>query len=450
MYLTAFLPFFLLLVLYAFRGPAQWAIATGIAAFFQAATPILVFAGGRASGLAPAYCLLFVGLWHVYGMARARSGRYARQFDFPAATWWLLGFTVIGVVGAIVWPRFFEGWVRALPSREGLGSGFVEPVRPVGTNYIQAFYLLCNFLLFAVSAYLVQIGAVTRETMIKGVVSGAVISVTIGVYQLVAYHFGLPWPSGVINSNIGVAQLLDQTALGFKRMSSTFLEPSQMALHLLGVFGIVGLGLRRKWLGGMVLAALMISTSSTAYFGLAILLIIWTALDLPARGLKVLPIALAILVVVPGTLVVDHLLTGGRLAEGLIFRKFEGGSGESRLYADWLAMRTFFDSYGLGVGVGSARASSIFATLAATTGIPGLLAFGAFVVAVLRGVGRSPDDRERALLFGLIGLLVGWAISTPDLVFPLFWVLAGVAAGASSRGLVVAPSDRAAHGRVGA
>ena len=203
MYFTAFFPFFLLLVIYALRGPSQWAIATGIACFFQSATPILVLAGGRVAGLAPAYSLLFVGLWHVYWLMRARTRLNARRFEFPQATWWLFSFTVIGIAGAVLWPRFFEGWVRALPSREGLGSGFVEPVRPSGTNYIQAFYLLCNFLLFAISAYALQIRVVSREVFLKGIALGAVTSVLIGIYQLVAYHFGLPWPSGIINSNVG-------------------------------------------------------------------------------------------------------------------------------------------------------------------------------------------------------------------------------------------------------
>ncbi|MBK8151397.1 MAG: hypothetical protein IPK58_25185 [Acidobacteria bacterium] len=233
MHFTAFFPFFMLFVIYAFRGPTQWAIATGIACFFQAATPILILVGGRASGLAPAYCLLFVGFWHVYGMVRARAGASPRGFEFPAATWWLLMFTIVGVVGAVIWPRFFEGWVRVLPTRHGLDSGFVEPVRPSGTNYIQAFYLICNFLLFALFAYAFQIGAVSREAILKGVARGAVVSVLLGIYQLIAYHFSLPWPSEIINSNLGVMQLAEQTALGFKRMSATFLEPSQMAMHLL-------------------------------------------------------------------------------------------------------------------------------------------------------------------------------------------------------------------------
>ncbi|MBK8151398.1 MAG: hypothetical protein IPK58_25190 [Acidobacteria bacterium] len=149
------------------------------------------------------------------------------------------------------------------------------------------------------------------------------------------------------------------------------------------------------------------------------------------RGKKVIPIAAAVLIIVVGALTLDLVFTAGRFAEGLILRKLEGGSGESRLYADWLAMRTFVDSFGMGVGVGSARASSVFATLAANTGLPGLVTFGGFLITILRVSIRSRDDLDRAFLFGLIGLVVGWAISIPDLTFPLFWMLAGVSAGVS-------------------
>lgn len=433
MYLTPFFPVFLIFVVYAFRGTSQWATATAIACYFQSASPILLQGGGRLSGLAPAYCLVFVGLWHVYWIVRSRARDRGKYFEFPAATWWLLMFTVVGMAGAVIWPRFFEGSVRVLPTRHGLDSGFLEPVGPSGTNYIQAFYLFCNFVLFALFAYVVQVGAVSREMVLRGVIRGALISVALGIYQIVAYQFGFPWPGGIINSNIGVMQLAEQTAMGLRRMSSTFLEPSQMAMHFLGAFGIAGLGLRRKWPAMLILSALVISTSSTAYFGLVMLLGIWIAFDLPVRGAKVLPIAAAILIVILGGVLTDYVVTGGRFVDGLIIRKFEGGSGESRLYADKVALKTFIDSFGMGVGVGSARASSVFATLAATTGLPGLIAFGGFLVTLIRVAGRSRDDEDRALLFGLLGLVVGWAISIPDLSFPLFWMLGGITAGVSGR-----------------
>lgn len=429
MYPTAFFPVFLIFLIYAFRGPSQWAVATAIACFFQASTPILVLAGGRASGLAPAYCLLVVGFWHAYWIAHSRAGRAAANFELPSATWWLLLFTIVGVVGAVIWPRFFEGAVRALPSRQGLDSGFVEPVGPKATNYIQAFYLVCNFLLFSLFAYLLQVGSLCREVVLKGIIRGALIAVALGIYQVVGYQVGLPWPADIINSNIGVLQPIEQTAMGLRRMSSTFIEPSQMAMHFLGAFGLAGLGLRRKWPAVLILGALLISTSSTAYFGLAILIVIWIAIDFPARGAKALPIATLILLAVVVAYAADQVFTDGRLSEGLIFRKFEGSSGKSRLHADWLALQTFLDSYGMGVGVGSARASSTLATLAATTGLPGLIALTGFLYSVFRMVWRSRDDLDRAALFGLLGLLTAWMISQPDLSIPLFWVLAGIATG---------------------
>ena len=212
-----------------------------------------------------------------------------------------------------------------------------------------------------------------------------------------------------------------------KRMSATFLEPSQMSMHFLGAFGLLALGLQMRTLGFLLLSALLVSTSSTAYFGLIGLLAVWTAMDLPRRASKVWPLLVLIVIGVSIAFLLDHFLAHGRFSEQLLFHKFQGGSGVSRLNADSLALRSFAESFGLGAGLGSARASSLPASLLATVGLPGFVVFAIFAWLVVVPVLKSQDELDRALFFGLAGVGLGWLIAVPDLNFPLFWLMAATA-----------------------
>jgi hypothetical protein len=427
MIFTGFFPIFLLMFIYASCGANRWAQTMGVACFFQAASPFLIVGGGRLSGVAPAFAVMFLGLWHVFGAFYSRALHTGEKRDRSAATMMLLALVVIGVVGAFLLPRALHGMVHVLPPREGLDSGFTVPLRPAGTNIIQAFYLCCVFVLFASTRFLIAEGIVKREAVIQGITVGAAVSVLCGFYQVVAYRYGLPWPAGVINSNFGSGQLQEQTAMGMKRMSATFAEPSQMSMHFLGAFGFLALGLQKRTLGFLLLAALLVSTSSTAYFGLIGLLAIWTLMDLPRRAGKAWPLLVLVVIGVAVAFLLDHVLAHGRFSEQLLFRKFEAGSGSLRLNADLLALRSFTESFGLGAGLGSARASSLPASLLATMGFPGFIVFAIFVWLVVVPALKSRDEIDRALFFGLIGLGLGWVMAVPDLNFPLFWLMAATA-----------------------
>src|ERR1700759_808910 len=71
--ITLFTPFFLLFVLYACLGERQWVVATLVAAFFQAASPLLLAGGGRITGIQTAYALLPLGVMHLVLAQRRRA-----------------------------------------------------------------------------------------------------------------------------------------------------------------------------------------------------------------------------------------------------------------------------------------------------------------------------------------------------------------------------------------
>ncbi len=408
------------------RGPKQWAWSLGFAAFFQGATPILIAGGGRFSGIAPTFCLMFIGFWHLYGSYLYSSLDKKKQTISNTSTYLLFCFVLIGIAGAIILPRILQNGVDVLSPRDGLDSGLTSRLKPNGGNYIQSFYLVCIFSLFFILRRLLQDGKILKETLISGLVAGTALAVALGFYQVGGFYLNLPWPDSIINSNIGVTQLDNQTALGVKRMSSTFIEPSIMAMHFLGMFGLLFLGQQNKVLGVAVLMALLVSTSSTAYFGLIALIGIWLITSVAAERKETFSALVVLVVCTLLALSADYVFLDGRLTQKLILEKFSGHSGEARLNADHLAFSALIDSFGLGTGVGSARASSLPASLAATVGIPGLIFFVAFLATILIPLVKSRSKLDRSIFLGMSGLLVGWMISAPDINFPVFWILAAI------------------------
>lgn len=421
------MPFFLIAFVYALRSPSNWAIATGVMSFFQGASPILIYAGGRLSGLAPAYCLVPIGLLFLAKewLSDRNKGLPAKKIPIPT---WIIGyFTFISIGGAILLPRLFEHSVRVLASGYGLDSGFAVPLKPTGSNYIQALFLALNFSLIIIPASLANKNLLKRKDILNGIVAGAIISAIFGYYQLIAFFTNLPWPDGIINSNLGAKQMPDQAMLGFRRMSATFFEPTLLAQHFLSAVGLILLGLEKKWIGILILFALLLSTSSSAYFGLTLLIITWALLDIKNRLSQTIRLLAILLIVIAIAYAMDIYATGGLYTKYLIFGKLHSQSGEARFYADSLALSTLKQTYGLGVGVGSLRSSSFLVGLAGTTGLHGLVLFLTFVTALFLHLKQEASKEARAILFGLLGCIIGWALSVPDSAIPLFWLLAGAA-----------------------
>jgi len=427
MELTAFAPFFLVLLVLAMRSPLHWLAATGFACFLQGASPFMLHAGGRLAGMAPAYLLTAIGICH-YARLRMETHRQPVPREWWAPPVFLVAFTLLGVLGALLLPRVFAGAAHAVASRGSLNSLLLVPVAPGGTNIIQAFYLLLNLLLFTCASAVVAARAEGLRWALRGVSAGLVCACLLGLYQLLAFHAGLPWPAEIVNSNTGVGQFPDQMAGGIKRITATFWEPSLLGYNFVGSLGIFllgGLGIRA---GLLALGVLLLSTSSLGYFGLLALVALWMLFDDGNARIKG-RVALALGAVVAAFLVADQVLLDGMVLRELVLNKAESSSGLGRGAADRMALQTFLESGGLGVGVGTTRASSFIATLLATTGIVGVVCFLGFALTLIAACRRAGTREARALGLGLSGFLIVWIIAIPDVVQALFWFVAGVAAG---------------------
>ncbi|WP_028310702.1 hypothetical protein [Derxia gummosa] len=423
---TPFFPAFVVLLLMSLRGMRGWLAAVALAAFFQGATPFVLGGAARDAGLAPAYLLLPIGVWHYLRWRMPLAGR-ARDLPLTPAHWALIAFTAVGVAGAVLLPRLFAGEVLVLPSR---AQRFLrmEPVMPQGTNLFQGFYLVMNYALFALVARFVSSGRADEAGLRKWVVRGAVLSALVGLYQWGGSFVGAYWPSEFFNSNTGVIQLGEQQAMGFRRISSTFIEPSVLGYHFAGCLGLMLFSARHARAGLLLLAVLLLSLASSGYVIVAGLTAAWLVIgQAPAERKRSIFIALLLLGL--AGLAADFVFADGRLFQSLILDKGASESGQVRATWNLMAWESFAQSWGLGAGVGSARGSSFVATLAATMGLPGLALFALFLWRAIRAGLAEREATGQGYGFALIAFSLGWCLAMPDLSLPLVWICAGAAAG---------------------
>jgi hypothetical protein len=122
------------------------------------------------------------------------------------------------------------------------------------------------------------------------------------------------------------------------------------------------------------------------------------------------------------------------LLDQLIFSKSDSESGIERAMLNESALTAFIDSFGIGIGLGSTRASSFLLVLLSNTGLVGALLYGAFLYkSFVLPKDMSLPVKERSYIIacreGAIGGLI--AASLSHAVFDLgllIYILAGAAA----------------------
>jgi hypothetical protein len=130
-----------------------------------------------------------------------------------------------------------------------------------------------------------------------------------------------------------------------------------------------------------------------------------------------------------------------------ITNKLVSGSGIERASWNGQAMNVFFDTYWMGAGIGSVRASSWPIAVLASVGIAGAVMYGMFIARILCARAPALADRERGIVSAARALCVAQlitstvAVSFMDLGL-MFFGLAGVVCG-SIAPRHVASEDRA-------
>jgi len=439
------------LCLLYWRTPKRLLQLIFIGSTFAAAAVFVLGSYGVAPPLLPA--IIFIG----YFLLRLILGA-----SYPTGNGVLRTLTpfILVVIGALVssllMPRFFEGQIFVWPQKL-IGFNVLSPLSPNAGNYTQDMYLIIDAgLTIAASFYLVTIGANMRHVFDAYLYAGLMV-VFISLWQFVANVTHIWFPTTFFLSNPGWALLSGESIGTVIRITGPFSEPAALASYLCGIIGasawMIFNGDRRlltRLALLLNLSVLLLCTSTTGYAtlgilvaGLALYTFVVGSTTLKKRVLKGLAgvgvvtaiIVTAVPAVAPG--VTHQAVT----IANATFSKQQSSSYQDRTSTDIDSLHEAVESYGLGVGWGSNRSSSLIPGLSAAIGIwgiAGLLWFMARVLAHVRIAQRHTNIPELKMVThgcagALVGILVSAALSGPSITSPDFYLLLALLIAAAGR-----------------
>lgn len=427
---------------------------------FEAAA-VLTFGG---FGLQPA--LLPTALFSGYVMLQLLLG--ARHPGTRTVVWAVTPFILVtawALVSSLLLPRMFANQVYVWPQK--VTPPFMSvPLEPNASNVNQDIYILADCTVLVLAALHATRTRFDLLRLLQAYWISGYAAVGIAMWQLAGALTGLPFPTDFLSSNPGYAQLTSQAIAGVPRINGSFTEPAALAAYLCGVIGASGWTMLNGHATRMVrlllptaLAGLLISTSTTGYAVLAIM-----AMALPCyaiatgsqRLLSRLALA-AVLFVMVGTAAVLTLVTlvpaVERNAEVVLastLDKQQSSSYQDRTSTDVDSLAVVLPTWGLGVGWGSNRSSSLLPGLLAGLGLYGTAGLGWFALRVVRLVrcARPVADRAMAQVIdactgSLVATLTAGLLSGPAITSMLFYVLLALLIAACVRA-IAARAARAA------
>ena len=422
----------------------------------------LVALGG--SSVTPAKLFL---AFFVLRLASMRDGLGALVAELsPRRVLFIYLVLLIWVVGsAVLLPRLFEEMTEVFSlTRSDIDIGAI-PLKPSSGNITQAVYAIGSFVI-ALGVCVLARKQGAYATILTGFLLVTGLDIFMAVADLVTSATHTEFLMDAIHTGNYTFLTSDESG-GLKRISGSFSEASAFAtfsLELLAINVSLFLSRVRPWLTGgysLVLAVLLfLSTSSTAYVGLAVLgaafgvAAVWSFVAHgSARPLKILALSAGVGVFVGclAFLVVPSLMMAiWNLLDVSLFQKGQTESALERGELNTQATKIFFDTYGLGAGVGSTRASNFVLVLASNLGIIGLGLFAILMLALaflrLRP-DLTADDAKivRAARVGMLAALVpATLIGTIFDLGPLFYILVGVIASSAAKGPAAVPGKTAA------
>ncbi|WP_131726438.1 hypothetical protein [Cognatishimia activa] len=325
------------------------------------------------------------------------------------------------------------------------------PLRPSGSNVGQLLRMVLGVTAFvAVSAITTSAGAWRLVWRAMSVATIAHISVSL--LDWFGHALGFQDLLSPFRS-VSQAVLSDQNFPGLRRIIGGYTEPASFGLFTMGLVGfwmraaISKCCSRHAWIYLSVLVILALrSTSSATILNLILvstLFLLFNHSAIFARRSRVvicmsffaaLPTAYAIV-----SLYLGYSPMGSDLMDAMIWDKARSSSGEERALWNDQAVRNFFDTGGLGAGIGSARSSGWAFAVLSNIGLPGLLLFGWFLSALFCTVsgaegGTRSSEIAASCRWGCLALLLQSCLTRPypDLgVF--FFAMAGIAVGLSQK-----------------
>ncbi len=460
--------FFAALVVLAglFTTPSSAVAWTLVWSLFGAgAAAIFTALGGNP--LTPAMASLPFLAWAAWRAGAAQPIAPAAAGAAMPPAFWLALCIGWGLLTAFFLPRLFAGDEFVYVSqRASTGRPIVlmSRLQPVSGNLTQPAYALAGLLVFACAGRLARLAGGMAGMRRAMAVLGSLLALCI-VLNLGETYLGLNTGLSLVR-NGGYAVMVGGDQGGLQRITGTFSEASAFAAYTLPVFAFVFAlwmhGDRARWVGLLalgLLGALLLATSSTGYVALALYLAgvgalrARQAVHADSRRLWRVALVLGVLgVVVLGALVIFKAGASARLEgfyDKVLGQKLHSHSGEERMRWNLQGLKNLVDTGGLGVGLGSTRASSYIVMLLSNLGLVGTTLYAIFVWNVYRvsapGDAGQPEARRirRAFRHAFAAALCAAAVSASvfdrGLAFYVYAALAAVPLAAAR-----APSARRA------
>jgi len=365
----------------------------------------------------------------------------------------LILFALYGAVGAFILPRLFAGSIYVTPLRP-IPNGYIFAQYPLAfspQNVTSAVYLMST-LLAAVCTYVTVRRSPDPAPISRAAGIIAMVHAALGVSSVVLA--GTAWTTVLKFVRNGYYAQLDQTVDGMARMTGVFPEAA-----VYSSYGFIWLvftcelwlrGLEPRWTGwgaAALATALILSTSTTAYVGLAAYALILlgrmalTPRAIPlSKGLVLIAVGLSALAGVMLLAIVDPAIADALARTGarLTVDKAQSASALQRAFWAKQGLSAFSASHGLGIGPGSFRSSSIALAVLGSTGLIGSVALTLHLLRTFKPLARSTwiatrnpaRDAGTAAAWAAVVSLIPASVSaaTPDPGF-VWGILCGIALG---------------------
>jgi hypothetical protein len=379
-----------------------------ISTLFGASAAIILPAVGNAN-IQPAHLML--GFFALSAATKRSFGREAAAaLTYPRPGFWLALTVLYGIVSAYYFPRLFLGatYVFGLRGETG-GSVTLSPLGPSSGNVTQTVYFISDLVCFII-CYVYAASHSGKRALGTAILLCGVINLLFAILDVATYAVNAAELLAPIR-NATYRMLNDTESIGLKRVVGSFSEASAFGYATLGLFAFS----TRLWLegvyprttlvvSGMSLVALSVSTSTTAYVGTSIFLILnfvrylWGAISgRVTRQMLAFIVAMPILTVaiVTGILLNDSMEAYIHDAlNTVLLTKLSSSSGVERTAWNAQAMVNFFDTYAIGSGIGSLRASSFPVAVLGSMGMAGAVLYAAFLSTVVVDTGAAPPDGD--------------------------------------------------------
>lgn len=355
------------------------------------------------------------------------------------------------IIGAVLFPRFFAGQTSVFVASRTSRGVYETALGPTSANITQTAYFTLSILVFLGVCLLLR----RREALVdvkRGFFLWFGLHTAMGIIDLAGKMAGAGDVLGPIRT-ANYAMLTLTMEEGFWRIAGAQSEASAF-----GSVSLAGLAFSYTYwrrtgsrfaaaIAAVLFLLLLLSTSTTAYVGLCLLGIpvaFSLARSFLAGRLSLQELLLVVLMVLLGFVVLAVSLYNAkffdpmlRLIDHVVTNKLSSASGQERSYWNYKSMQAFFDTSGLGIGLGSSRASSWAIAVLSQLGMVGSILIATLLAALVWTPARSRRVMEPELdaivssaragaLAALLALSIVGGLADPGMGFfvPLAVVMA--------------------------